>query len=116
MAGLSANCLQIISPLMLAGAIFSTQQPVVPLKANFRSFIITAFVSMVIIKLLHVFLGAFSRRSWCWKKIAVWMYKIRTSRPPSASSWYMRKRGRNSPDKAVVGIEVKEMADMAETV
>jgi hypothetical protein len=78
---------------------------------------VTAFVSMAIIKLLFVFLGTFSRRCQWWKKIGVWMHKIRMDGPTftslylareSYNSWCVPKRGRNPPDEAAEGIEMTE--------
>ena len=52
---------------MLASAFFSMPAHAIPVKVNFKSYIIAAFVSVVIINLLFLFLGTLSRRSSWWK-------------------------------------------------
>lgn len=47
-------------------------ESVMPFKLNSKSFIISIFVIMAIVRLLFVLLGALVRRPWLWKKVTVW--------------------------------------------
>jgi hypothetical protein len=47
-------------------------ESVLPFKLNSKSFIISIFVIMAIVRLLFILLGALVRRPWLWRKVTAW--------------------------------------------
>ena len=110
-----ANFSQVISPFMLASAVFSLPPHVIPVKVNFKSFIIAVFVSMAFINLLFFFHGILSRRSSWWKGIATRMRAIQLSgliemRLPLFSECYSGirspRRGCSTSDETAEDVEM----------
>jgi hypothetical protein len=51
-------------------------ESVIPFKPNSKSFFISIFVIMAIVRLLFVLIGALVRRPWLWRKVAAWKKTI----------------------------------------
>lgn len=65
---------------MLASAVFTMPQQVIPIKQNFKSVVVTVFINMAMINLLFVFLGDLSRHPRWWKKFAPWIKALQLDR------------------------------------
>ena len=47
-------------------------ESVLPFKLNSKSFAISIFVIMAIVRLLFILLGMLVRRPWLWRKVTAW--------------------------------------------
>jgi hypothetical protein len=99
-----ANFLQILSPVALTIAYFSMPQAVIPFKLDSKSFIVTTFTIMVVVRLLFVVIRALLRQPWWWKKITAWMKKLQLDE--MAHSRLALRRGRIYPDRSTDDIEM----------
>jgi hypothetical protein len=63
--------LQIFTPIGLVAACFSMSQKVVPFIMNFRSFVISTLVMIVMANMIRLLFFASSRKHGWWRKITV---------------------------------------------
>ncbi|PSS22711.1 hypothetical protein M430DRAFT_16661 [Amorphotheca resinae ATCC 22711] len=94
----------ILSPVALTIAYFSMPQAVIPFKLDSKSFIVTTFTIMVVVRLLFVVIRALLRQPWWWKKITAWMKKLQLDE--MAHSRLALRRGRIYPDRSTDDIEM----------
>lgn len=90
-------------------------EAVIPFQPNFKSFIITIFVMMIVVRLLFVILGGLSRQPWRWRRFSAWIKTAQLDgiRAPwinsavnYASDILSLARGRNHSTAMVEGIEM----------
>jgi len=78
-------------------------QAVIPFKLNFKSFIISLFVIMAVVRLLFTLLGALLKRSWLWRKALAWKKAVQLE---DMSQCFPMRRGRDFLDGPIGELEM----------
>lgn len=102
------DCIQVISPFALAIAYISMPPAVIPFTINTKSFVISIFVFMAMVKLLFTVFG--SSLNWWRKKINSSVKADPLDQKASYHStfdkvsWFVPRRWRNCPVDVEVGV------------
>jgi len=61
-------------------------QSVIPIKANFKSFLATTVVLMLVLRLLFVIVGQILSRAWAFDGLVAWLVRSRLDEPLASSA------------------------------
>ncbi len=61
-------------------------QSVIPIKANFKSFLATTIVLMLVLRLLFVIVGQILSRAWAFDGLVAWLVRSRLDEPLASSA------------------------------
>jgi hypothetical protein len=98
---------------VLAAGICSMPDEVIPFKLNFKSFIISILVIMVMLRLLFVVQDVLLHRSWWWKRVTSlvktgqWDEMAQRLLTNIYNSVPLRRRGRTFAERTTDGVEME---------
>jgi hypothetical protein len=100
---------QILSPIAITIAYFSLPQTVVPFQLNSKSFTVSIFIIIAVVRLLFVVLCALPRRPLWWIKTTAWLKRRQSD--AVAYGRFMPRRGKitKGPDHTPDGLELKSL-------
>lgn len=103
----TANFPQIISPVVITIGYFSMPKSAVLFDLNNKSFTITVFVIMAVMKLLLVVPCVLPREPLWWSKITAWIRIRAWQLYPTANSRFALRRDIRNPDRTSDGVDME---------